>query len=183
MITIALLLALQTAAPADNTPQPDDVVVVANVNSCNLRFADKPMTDAQFDARAAEWKAGKPVRLILRSDADFPCVRKIAKRLFDKGVTRIEFIDPNGKPAFPFQPDPNLPRYTAPAGAPTAMTGTGTSSGGWMEMREREHSFLGRTASQLILQGKCADARKMALEQGDLDAAAAIVEVCRAQGQ
>src|SRR3569623_2097400 len=153
MISIALFLALQTA-PVDNTPQPDDIVVTAVRDTCTLRFADKTMTDAQFDARTAEWKAGRPVRMILRSDAAFPCV-----------------------------PDPKLPRYTAPAGAPNSMTGTSGGSGGWSEMRAREHSFLGRSASQLILQGKCAEARKMALEQGDLDAAAAIVEVCRAQGQ
>ncbi|HEX4695950.1 hypothetical protein [Sphingomonas sp.] len=181
-MSILLFLALQTA-PVDNSDRPDDIVVTAVRDSCTLRFADKAMTDAQFDARTEEWKAGHPVRLILRSDADFPCVRKLARRLFDKGVTRIEFIDPQGKPAFPFQPDQNLPRYTAPNGAPNSMTGTGGEPGGWSEMRAREHSFLGRSASQLILQGKCAEARKMALEQGDLDAAAAIVEVCRVQGQ
>lgn len=182
MMSVLLLLALQ-AAPADNKPRADDIVVTAVRDTCTLRFADKTMTDAQFDARIAEWKAGRPVRMILRSDADFPCVRKLAAKLFDKGVTRIEFVDPNGKPAFPFEPDPNLPRYTAPAGAPNSLTGTSGESGGWSEMRAREHSFLGRSASQLILQGKCGEARKMALEQGDLDAAAAIVEVCRAQGQ
>lgn len=177
MIGLFLLFALQAVTPPqDNEPRSDDIIVTAVRDTCNLRFADKAMTDAQFDARAEEWKAGKPVRLILRSDADFPCVRKIAKRLFDKGVTRIEFADPKGKPAFPFEPDPNLPRYTATGGATTA----GVPSGAWSEMRAREHSFLGRAASQLILQGKCAEAKKMALDQGDLDAAAAIVAVCRA---
>lgn len=176
MIGLFLLLALQATPPQDNSPQPDDIIITATRDTCNLRFADKAMTDAQFDARSEEWKAGKPVRLILRSNADFPCVRKIAKRLFDKGVTRIEFTDPNGKPAFPFEPDPNLPRYTASGGTTTA----GVPSGAWSEMRAREHSFLGRAASQLILQGKCAEAKKMALDQGDLDAAAAVVAVCRA---
>lgn len=178
---IALLLLLTAAAPQANDAQPDDIVVTAVRDTCNLRFADKAMSDAQFEARSAEWKAGKPVRLILRSDADFPCVRKIAKKLFDKGVTRIEFVDPKGKPAFPFEPDPNLPRYTANGATPS--TPTGSTIGGWSEMRAREHSFLGRAASQLILAGKCAEARKMALDQGDLDAAAAIVAVCRAEGQ
>jgi len=181
MIALFLVLALQASnSPKDNEPRADDIVVSAVRDTCTLRFADKAMSDAQFDARADEWKAGKPVRLVLRSDADFPCVRKIAKRLFDKGVTRIEFIDPKGKPAFPFEPDPNLPRYTATGAVPTVPGGT---AGGWAEMRAREHSFLGRTASQLILAGKCGEARKMALDQGDLDAAAAIVAVCRAEGQ
>ena len=82
MIGILLALALQTA-PVDNTPQPDDIVVTAVRDTCTLRFADKTMTDAQFDARAAEWKAGRPVRMVQRSDADFPCVRKLAAMLFD----------------------------------------------------------------------------------------------------
>ena len=69
------------------------------------------------------------------------CARS-PKRLFDKGVTRIEFVDPNGKPAFPFEPDPNLPRYTASGGTPS--TPSGAAIGGWSEMRAREHSFLGR---------------------------------------
>lgn len=178
MIGLFLFFALQaTTQPVDNTPRADDIVVSASRDTCTLRFADKAMTDAQFNARAEEWKGGKPVRLILRSSADFPCVRKIAKQLFDKGVTRIEFADPNGKPAFPFEPDPNLPRYTATGDVPTAAT-SGISN--WSENRAREHSFLGRAASQLILQGKCAEAKKMALDQGDLDAAAAVVAVCRA---
>jgi hypothetical protein len=182
MIGLFLLLALQASnSPQDNNARPDDIIVTAVRDTCTLRFADKAMSDAQFEARSAEWKAGKPVRLLLRANADFPCVRKIAKRLFDKGVTRIEFVDPNGKPAFPFEPDANLPRYTASGGTPA--TPGGAAIGGWSEMRAREHSFLGRAASQLILQGKCAEARKMALDQGDLDAAAAIVAVCRAEGQ
>lgn len=182
MIGLFLVLALQaTTPPQDNAPAADDIIITATRDTCNLRFADKTMTDAQFDARAEEWKAGTPVRLVLRSNADFPCVRKIAKRLFDKGVTRIEFVDPKGKPAFPFEPDPNLPRYTATGEVQGAVTGGGISN--WSENRAREHSFLGRAASQMILQGKCAEAKKMALDQGDLDAAAAIVAVCRAEGQ
>ena len=132
MIALALTLAA-AAAPQAGDAMPDDIVVVAVRDTCTLRFADKAMSDAQFEARSAEWKAGKPVRLILRSDAEFPCVRKIAKKLFDKGVTRIEFADPNGKPAFPFEPDPNLPRYTATGAAPT--TAGGAATGGWSEMR------------------------------------------------
>lgn len=174
-------LLLMLAAPQANDPQPDDIVVVANRGACKVRFADKDMTDAAFDARSAEWKAGRPVRVVARAEADLPCIRKIASRLFAKGVTRIEFVDPQGKPAFPFEPDRNLPRYTAAPGAPAvAATGGG---GAWSENRAREHSFVARNASQLILQGRCEEARKMALEQGDLDAAADVVAVCRADGK
>ncbi|MBN8806889.1 MAG: hypothetical protein J0I47_01425 [Sphingomonas sp.] len=160
---IALLLALAQAAA--NEPIPDDVVVVATRDACTVRFADRAMTDAEFNARAAEWKGGKPVRVISRADADLACVRKIASKLFARGVTRIDFVDPQGKPSFPFDPPAGLPRYDSPL-----------ASGG------SDHQSISQAAARLILQGRCDDARKLALDKGDLDAAAAVVTVCRAPG-
>jgi hypothetical protein len=181
MIGLFLLLAAQAApaaAPQDNSPQPDDIVITATRDSCKVKFADKEMTDAEFDRRAAEWKAGKPVRVISRGDADFACVRKIASKLFARGVMRIIFVDPDGKPALPFDTSKEFPRYDTTSGAPGAASGGG-GTGSWMEVRAREHSFISRTAAQLILEGKCDEARTFALKEGDLDAAAAIVEICR----
>jgi hypothetical protein len=162
MIGSLLLFALQLVVPQENTARADDIVVTAVRDTCTLRFADKTMTDAEFDARAAEWRAGRPVRVISRADADLPCVRRIASKLFGRGVTRIEFVDPTGKPSFPFDPPVGLPRYPAPSGVAGDVS---------------------RAAAKLIVQGKCAEARKMALEQGDLYAAAAVAAVCRAPGQ
>jgi hypothetical protein len=176
MIAALMLIALQSA-PQDNSPQPDDIVITATRDSCKVKFADKDMTDAEFDRRAEEWKAGKPVRVISRGDADFACVRKISAKLFARGVMRILFVDPDGKPALPFDTSKEFPRYDTTTGAPGA--GGGGTTGSWVELRAREHRFITRTAAQLILDGKCDEARTFALKEGDLDAAAAVVEICR----
>lgn len=184
MIGLFLLLALQTAPagqdfpPPENDPAADNIVITARNNICEVRFADKTMTDAEFNRRAEEWKNGKPVRVVSRGDADFACVRKIANKLFAKGVMKIVFVDPNGKPALPFDPPSNLPKYDA-SGAPANLAGSSPSTSAWAETRAREHSFVSRSAAQLILQGKCDEARTMALKEGDLEAAAAVVEICR----
>lgn len=90
---ILLLLALIQAGP--QAPQGDDIVVQARGSSkCRVRFADKDMSDAEFRRRAAEWAAGKPVRVIARANADLKCLTKIAFKLADRGVRRIAFVEP-----------------------------------------------------------------------------------------
>lgn len=160
----ALLPLMQIAAPAVSAA--DDIVVTAVRDACTVRFAERTMTDAEFDARAAEWKAGRPVRVISRASADLACVRRIASRLFARGVTRIEFVDPEGRPSFPFDPPAGLPHYGAPVPA----------GGG-------DHATISRDAAQMILHGRCDDARKLVLERGDLDAAAAVATICRTPGR
>ncbi len=176
MIGFLLLLAAQSAPAAapDNEPQADDIVVTAVRDKCVVRYADKTMTDADLDARAAEWKSGTPVRVTAR-DVDFACARKIANRLFAKGVMKVVFVDPTGKPARPFEPNKELPKYDA-AGQPAAGSGTYSA---YMETRAKEHSFIARAAAQMIREGKCDEARDMTLREGDLDAAAAVAEICR----
>jgi hypothetical protein len=158
----SLLLALAQTAPSADPPA-DDIVVTGTRESCTVRFADKAMTDAEFNAHAAEWKAGKPVRVVSRADSDLACVRRIASKLFSRGVTRIDFVDPQGKPSFPFDPPGGLPRYDSP-----------------MAPGNSDHVAVSQAAAKLIQQGRCDDARKYALDKGDLDAAAAIVTICRA---
>jgi hypothetical protein len=185
VIAALMLIALQSASPAaapqDNSPQPDDIVITATRDSCKVKFADKDMTDAEFDRRAEEWKAGKPVRVISRGDAAFACVRKISSKLFARGVMKILFVDPDGKPALPFDTSKEYPRYDTTTGAPGAASGGGSGggSGSWLELRAREHRFITRTAAQLILEGKCDEARTFTLKEGDLEAAASVAEICR----
>lgn len=192
MIGLVLGMMVQAAPPqkspppapplASSEPQPDDIVVTATTKAgCVVRFADKDMSDADLDKRAAEWKAGKPVRVISRVETDFPCVRKIAMKLFDRGVMKVIFVDPQGRPALPFDRSKDLPRYTPGTDKPVGALGGGSGSGGYFDLRAREHNFISRTASQLILDGKCDQARTFALTEGDLDAAAAVVAVCQAK--
>lgn len=107
---IAMLLALQAQA-ADNAPQPDDIVVTATRDrkDCSVRFADHDMTDREFNERAKDWAGGMPVRVIARTDADIKCLARIAFKLADRGVRRIQFVDPSGARSGPPPPDPTPP--------------------------------------------------------------------------
>ena len=88
MILLALALVVQAE------PAADDIVVVARKQKCTVKFADRDMSDADFKRRSAEWAAGKAVRVIARESTDIKCLAKIAFKLADRGVTRIEFVEP-----------------------------------------------------------------------------------------
>ena len=75
------------------TPAPDEIVVQAVRGKCRVTFADRTLTDREFDAHAAEWAAGKPVRVIEPRGANRKCLTKIAFRLADRGVKLIYFVD------------------------------------------------------------------------------------------
>ena len=97
-ILLALIVAAaQASAPqADETPDdiPDDIIVQAVRQKCQVRIADRILSDPEFNAHAKEWAEGKPVRVIAPANADYKCLAKIAFRLNDKGVRRIYFVDP-----------------------------------------------------------------------------------------
>ena len=101
MIALALLLAQATPPPPDVTG--DDIVVVAAKQKCRLRFAERDLSDGEFRRRAAEWAAGKPVRVIARRSEDIKCLAKIAFRLADRGVKLIQFVEPGDLDAAPAQ--------------------------------------------------------------------------------
>ncbi|WP_157082739.1 hypothetical protein [Sphingomonas asaccharolytica] len=174
LICIFVLLGWQSVA---TPPESDDIVVTAtrDKDKCVVRYADREMNDAELDKRAASWKLGESVRLIAR-DVDFDCARKIATKLFARGVMRVIFVDPNGKPSRPFESKSKLPDYRVKGSlAPP------DDQGGYLDTRAREHNFISRSAAGLIQQGKCGEARDFALREGDLDAAAAVAAICRAQ--
>lgn len=83
MILLALLV---QAAPAD-------VVVTARKRHCDVSVANRILSDHEFDARAAEWAAGVPVRVHAPDGASRKCLAKIFFKLADRGVTRVEFVD------------------------------------------------------------------------------------------
>lgn len=90
LIAAALLLAGQVGATVE--PVPVDVVVTARKRRCDVSIANRVISDAEFKARAAEWAAGVPVRVVAPASADYKCLAKIAFRLADHGVTRITFL-------------------------------------------------------------------------------------------
>lgn len=95
MSVLALLMAQAVPAPAPPpTVEPlveQEVVVTARRRSCQLSIADRVVGSREFRARAVEWRAGTPVRVVVTDGADYRCLAKIAFRLRDYGVTRIIF--------------------------------------------------------------------------------------------
>ena len=87
---LALLLLAQSTAAADAAPV--EVVVTARRRRCDVSVANRLVSDAEFRARAAQWAAGVPVRVVAPASADYKCLAKIAFRLADYGVTRITFV-------------------------------------------------------------------------------------------
>ncbi|HEX8556029.1 MAG TPA: hypothetical protein VF695_15080 [Sphingomonas sp.] len=69
-----------------------DVVVVAR-NSCDLSVAGKAVRGKALDRYAAEWRAGRPVRIMVPAALRTRCLAKVMFRLHDRGVTRADFID------------------------------------------------------------------------------------------
>jgi len=96
--TLAAILLAGQGTPAPPA-EGNDIVVTAVRNRCSVRLADKVLSSPDFDAHAAEWARGRPVRVTAPADADVKCLTKIAMRLARHGVTRIEFPEP--KPPAP----------------------------------------------------------------------------------
>lgn len=70
----------------------DEILVVAKPRKCDLSVAGRTLRSPEFKARAVEWAAGRPVRVVVPTDARARCLAKIMFRLHDKGVTRAEFV-------------------------------------------------------------------------------------------
>lgn len=175
---IGLLVLLAAAQVQTDASVPDEIVVVAAKEKCDVRFADKTMSDAEFDRRAKDWAAGVPVRVRAYSDADLKCLTKIAFKLGDRGVRMIEFVTPNGKP---MQPLSNAQYATIrPQVIDRKRLDPGLTVQAYRDptLLGREHSKIAARASDMILEGNCNEARKFALEAGDIDVAASVVTIC-----
>ena len=160
-----LILLVAGQDPPGNA-QSDDIVVTAREGGCRVRLAEQDLSDREFDRHAKEWAQGRVVRVYARANADLKCLTKIAFKLADRGVKRMEFIDPSGRPAQPFMSET------------TIAANTGIESG-HPNVQERERLFIARRAAKLILEGKCGEARRIVLENGDLESAAQVAEICR----
>ena len=103
-----VLLALSQALPAAPPQEPVDEIVVTAIDKkkCRVRFADRDMNDAELRRRSEEWAAGKPLRVVARASTDIKCLAKIAFKLADRGVTRIQFIEPKDLATLPVAVQP-----------------------------------------------------------------------------
>ena len=69
-VIAAILLAFIVTPAQANEPQADDIVVHAVRHKCEVRIADRILSDPEFNAHAREWAQGKPVRVIAPAHAD-----------------------------------------------------------------------------------------------------------------
>lgn len=91
-LSLALTLLLQVGVDADQATG-DEILLVAKPRKCDLSVAGRTLRSPEFKARAAEWVAGRPVRVVVPTDARTRCLAKIMFRLHDNGVIRAEFVD------------------------------------------------------------------------------------------
>lgn len=87
----ALILA---SISAQSVAGGDDIVVTARRRRCDVSIAGRVINSSEFRAHAAEWRVGRPIRVVVPPEARVSCLAKIMFRLADHGVTRAEFIDP-----------------------------------------------------------------------------------------
>lgn len=90
---LPLLLAIHLPVQEVEAPPGDEIVVRATKRKCRLAIANRILSDAEFQRRAAEWAAGRPVRVIVPAATDYKCLAKIMFRLNEHGVKRAAFID------------------------------------------------------------------------------------------
>ena len=86
-----LLIQTPVQTPIAEPVSEQEVVVTARRRSCQVSIADRVVGSREFRARAAEWRAGTPVRVVVADGADYRCLARIAFRLREYGVTRIIF--------------------------------------------------------------------------------------------
>lgn len=80
-------LALQAGVAAD------DIVITAR-RRCDVEIAGRIIRAPEFRARAADWAAGRPVRVTVTRTAETKCLLAIVRQLHAHGVTRITFVEP-----------------------------------------------------------------------------------------
>ncbi len=88
-----MTLLLLAAALLQAAPEGDLIVVTAHAKKCDITLADRVLSDPEFAARAAEWRAGRPVRIYAPPGTDYKCLAKIMDKLGAKGVVRARFVD------------------------------------------------------------------------------------------
>lgn len=106
MIFLVAALLLQQQPPSDG----DTIIVTGSRHKCSVRLADKPLSDPEFAAHAAEWAAGRPVRVYAPAASDTACLARIMFKLSEKGVRVAHFVDERDGTRTP-DPDWGPPRH------------------------------------------------------------------------
>lgn len=191
MIAAALLILVQATPAAVPEPEVAEIVVTARRQTCVVELADKVVSDAELDRRAAGWAAGTAVRVVASSTADVQCLAKIAFRLGEKGVRAIRFVTPSGKAAPPIktsfsasnrQPDAGSVHSADAQPVATPRTDAAEPVAEQLSKGEREQRFFRRRATRLMMEGRCREARQLALEANETDLARDVTRLCKPAG-
>lgn len=183
MLNLLIMLAIAAAPTPQGPPVQDppavggdDIVITARKKGCDVSMDGRVLSDTQFNSQARVWAAGKPVRVRASARESLGCMSKIAFRLAEHGVRNATYVDPQGRPAELFPEQKRAPVRTL------GLSGGGGGSGSASpSIRDRELRFLQSRAARLVADGKCAEARQMLLEAGDLNGAANVVALCGAK--
>ena len=89
MPVLASIMILALAAQAG-----DEIVIVAKDRGrCDLSIAGRVIRDPEFRARAAQWAAGRAIRVVVPAGTPTRCLAKIMFKMNDYGIKRAEFVD------------------------------------------------------------------------------------------
>lgn len=80
----ALALLLQVGGNASKA-MADEILIMARPRKCDLSVARRTLRSPESKALAAEWAAGRPVRVVVPTDARIRCLAKIMFRPHDNG--------------------------------------------------------------------------------------------------
>jgi hypothetical protein len=93
ILALLFAVALPQGQSAPPVAEGDEIVVRATRRKCAIEIAHRTVSDAEFKARAADWAAGRPVRVIVPAGTGYKCLARIMFRLNDHGVVRAVFVD------------------------------------------------------------------------------------------
>lgn len=97
LVLLAAALAGQppAAAPAEDAEAAQEIIVTGTRHGrCEVRLADRALSERQFEAHAGEWaRLGRAVRVRVPPGSDRRCLTRIVFRLYDRGVRLVHFAD------------------------------------------------------------------------------------------
>lgn len=101
MLAAALILSAAPVPPAPPAARREPEIVVTGYRSgrCQLKLADRALSERQFTALAGEWaQLGLAVRVVHPAGTHYRCLARIAFRLNRRGVRLIHFVEQPGAP-------------------------------------------------------------------------------------
>lgn len=96
MLVFALFSAAAAQPPAQAPAEAVEEIVVTGTRPgrCQIRLADRALSDRQFEVHAGEWaRLGRAIRVVHPAGTHHRCLARIAFRLSDHGIGLVHFVD------------------------------------------------------------------------------------------